>query len=379
MSALVFYLVLGIATAGRQASTQTPQSQSPQQQSVSPELSVTEMSKLQPKAQEGDAVAQFNLGKAYEDGNGVSKNDELAVKWYRKAADQGNAVAQSRLGIMYRIGQGVNRDKEESVRWYHKAAKQGNSQAMFNLGVSYYNGDGVPSDPNIAYAWFLLAQEAGNPAAHDAVKRSAAEGGRLGTPDALLQVAGMYEKGDGLPQSDTEAAKWYRKAADLVPQARVKLASMFIEGRGVPRDYGQAMTLCQSAAKQNYWPAQFCVGYLYQHGLGSGANPKEAAKWYQQASNGGSREAMMALAEMYTKGEGVSVNRPEAYYYLFLARRRGEPDAQTQAQTLWKEMNKDDIKHLEKKLRDLRYDPNKVFNAMQDRTTPDAAKEPSQP
>jgi TPR repeat protein len=105
VSTLVFYLVLGIATAGRQASTQTPQSQSSQQQSVNPELSAAEVSKLQAKAQEGDAVAQVNLGKAYEDGNGLSKNDELAAKWYRKAADQGNAVAQSRLGIMYRIGQ----------------------------------------------------------------------------------------------------------------------------------------------------------------------------------------------------------------------------------------------------------------------------------
>ena len=73
------------------------------------------------------------------------------------------------------------------------AAKQRNPQAMFNLGVSYYNGDGVSADPTLAYAWFLLAQEAGNAAAGDAVKRSAAEGERLGvTSDALQQVAEMY-------------------------------------------------------------------------------------------------------------------------------------------------------------------------------------------
>lgn len=378
VTAFVFYLALGVAAAGGQASIETPQSQPPQQQSLRPKLNATEVSKLRVSAEGGDASAQFALGKAYEGGNGVPQNDESAVKWYRKAADQGNAEAENRLGIMYRVGQGVSRDKEEAVRWYHKAAKQGNPQAMFNLGVSYYNGDGVPSNPILAYSWFLLAQDAGNPAAEDAVKRSGEEGGRMGTPDALLQVAGMYEKGDELPQSYADAAKWYRKAADLSPLARVNLAALFIDGKGVPRDYGQAMTLCQGAAKQNYGPAQYCVGYLYQRGLGTPADPKEAAKWYGQASKDGNRAAMMALAEMYSKGEGISINRPEAYYYLFLAHGRGAPDAQTRAQTLWKEMSKDDIKHLERKLRDLRYDPKRVFDSMQGQTTP-AVKGSSQP
>jgi TPR repeat protein len=302
------------------------------------------------------------------------------VQWYRKAADQGNATAENSLGVMYRIGQGVSRDKEEAVRWYRKAAKQGNPQSLFNMGVSYYNGDGVPSDPNLAYAWFLLAQEAGNPAGEDAVKRSADEGARLGaTTDALLQVAAMYERGEDLPQSYSEAAKWYRKAAEFSPQADVKLALLLIDGKGVPQDYGQAMSLCRTAAKSNYAPAPFCVGYLYQHGLGTQADPKEAAKWYEQASKDGHRAAMMALAEMYWKGEGVSLSRPDAYYYFFLARRAGSREAQSQAQVLWNEMNKDEIKRLERKLRDLRFDPKKVFTAMQEQTTPDAAKGPSQP
>ncbi len=270
---------------------------------------------------------------------------------------------------MYRVGQGVSLDKEEAVRWYRKAAKQMNPQALFNLGVCYYNGDGVPPDPNLSYAWFLLAQEAGNPAADDAVKRGAEEGGRMGTPDAILQVAKMYEKGDELPQSYAEAAKWYRKAADQSPEAGVNLASMLIDGRGLPKDYGRAMTLCQNSAKRGYSPAQFCVGYLYQHGFGTGADPKEAAKWYGLSAQRHYRPALLALAEMYSKGEGVPVDRPEAYCLLVLARQKGAPDAKTRAQALWKEMNQDEIKRLEKKLRNLLFDPQKVFAAMQDQAT----------
>jgi TPR repeat protein len=380
LRAFVCYLALGIATARGQGSSPTPPAESPEQKPVQSRLTSAEISGLRAKAEKGDASAQLALGEAYEGGNGISKSDVSAGKWYRKAADQGNSDAEARLGVMYRLGLGVTQDKEEAVRWYRKAAKQGNPQAMFNLGISYYNGDGVVSNSNLAYAWFLLAQDGGNHAADEAVKRSAEEGERLGaTPDALLQVAAMYEKGDDLPQSYSEAAKWYRKAAGLSPLAEVKLANLLIDGKGVAQDYGEAMTLCQSAAKQRFAPGQYCVGFLHQRGLGTQADPKEAAKWYEDASKGGNIAAMTALAKMYWKGEGVGVDRPEAYYLFFQSSRRGFPDAKAQAQMLWQEMSKDEIKHLEKKLRDFHFDPKKVFDYVQGQTTPDAPKESSQP
>ena len=377
MNAFVPYFVFAIVAAGGQGPPQTTQPQPQNQQPVHSEFSAAEVSKLQASAERGDAPSQFKLGRAYEYGDGVPKSNELAVKWYRRAADQGNSNAETTLGVMYRLGLGVSRDKEEAVRWYQKAAKQGNAQAMFNLGISYYNGDGVPSNPTLAYAWFLLAQDAGSPAADDAVKRSAEEGGRMGTPEALLQVAAMYEKGNELPQSYADAAKWYRKAADLSPLAQFNLASMLIDGKGVPQDYGQAMTLCRDAAKQNFAPAQFCIGFLYKHGLGIPADPKEAVKWYERANR--YVPSMMALAEMYWKADGVKMDRSEAYYYLFLASRKGATGARAQAQTLWKEMSKDDLKHLEKKLRDLHYDPQKVFASMQGPAASDTGQESTIP
>jgi uncharacterized protein len=192
------------------------------------------------------------------------------------------------------------------------------------------------------------------------------------------QVAGMYEKGDWLPQSYSEAAKWYGKAAELSPFATVHLAEMFINATGIRRDYAQAMTLCQNAAKQNYAPGQYCVGFLYQHGLGTPANPKEAAKLYELASRNGLPRAMMALAEMNWKGEGVAVNRADAYYYFFLAHRKGSPYAKARARVLWKEMTKDDVKNLERKLRP-QYDPHEVFAYMEEESTPEAAEGPHQP
>lgn len=208
--------------------------------------------------------------------------------------------------------------------------------------------------------------------ANDAVKRAADEGGRTGTPEAILEVAGMYEKGDDLPQSYADAAKWYRKVASVSPKAAVKLAVMMIDGTGVPQDYAQAMSLCRQAAQRFYAPGQFCVGHLYERGLGTPPDLKEAVKWYEQASNLGNRDADVSLAKMYWKGEGLRLDRAEAYIHFFRASRIQGPDVKPEARQLWNEMTQDDIKHVEKKLKDMRLDPQKVFAFMQTGAAPAA-------
>ena len=62
---------------------------------------------LRLSAEAGDAAAQFKLGAAYDNGEGVPEDDAEAVKWYRNAAEQGRARAQYNLGSMYEQGEGV--------------------------------------------------------------------------------------------------------------------------------------------------------------------------------------------------------------------------------------------------------------------------------
>ena len=64
----------------------------------------------------------------------------------RKAAEQGHARAQNHLGWMYDEGIGVSQDDQEAVSWYGKAAKQGLATAQNNLGVMYTEGRGVSQD-----------------------------------------------------------------------------------------------------------------------------------------------------------------------------------------------------------------------------------------
>ena len=90
---------------------------------------------LHSAAEKGDAVAQFNLGLMYRNGDGVPKDSREAAKWFRKSAEQGNAVAQCNLGLMYAEGDGVLKDSVQAHAWYNNASANGNESAKKNLGL----------------------------------------------------------------------------------------------------------------------------------------------------------------------------------------------------------------------------------------------------
>ncbi len=55
---------------------------------------------LSKSANQGNAQAQFFVGKIYDKGYGVTENDRTAIKWYRKAAKKGHIDAINRLKEM---------------------------------------------------------------------------------------------------------------------------------------------------------------------------------------------------------------------------------------------------------------------------------------
>ena len=57
-----------------------------------------------------------------------------AVYWWRKAAEQGDAMAQYNLGHACFRGEGVPQDYTQAVYWWRKAAEQGDADAQFMLG-----------------------------------------------------------------------------------------------------------------------------------------------------------------------------------------------------------------------------------------------------
>jgi len=77
------------------------------ERTVSRSVNKTDFVQMKALAEQGDAQAQADLGVIYAEGQGVDKNYEKALKWYRKAAKQGNALGQNKLGVMFAEGFGV--------------------------------------------------------------------------------------------------------------------------------------------------------------------------------------------------------------------------------------------------------------------------------
>ncbi len=110
-----------------------------------------------------DPAAQVRLGDTYTKGTWtITKNDETAAEWYRKAALQGDAEGQYHLALCYDRGLGVPKNTALALEWYGKAARQGNAAAQYELGTCYRLAKGVPADLCKAYLWFNLAAASGN-------------------------------------------------------------------------------------------------------------------------------------------------------------------------------------------------------------------------
>ena len=196
------------------------------------------------RAEAGEALAQFNLGGMYANGEGVLKDATQAVAWYRKAADQGYASAQFNLGVMYANGEGVPKDATQAIAWYRKATDQGYASAQFNLGMIYANGEGVPKDAAQAVAWYRKAADQGHASAQN----------NLGL---------AYANGEGVPKDAAQAVAWYRKAADQgLATAQFNLGGMYANGEGVLKDAAQAVAWFRKAADQGHASAQFNLDQL---------------------------------------------------------------------------------------------------------------------
>lgn len=90
-----------------------------------------------------------------------------AFNLFKPLAEQGDALAQFQVGMMIEQGQGADVDMNAAYQWYLKAAEQGMADAYFALGQLYSRGLAVTQDSVQAYAWFDLAVRGGHAVAGD--------------------------------------------------------------------------------------------------------------------------------------------------------------------------------------------------------------------
>jgi hypothetical protein len=71
---------------------------------------------------------------------GPTADQELAVEWYRRAAESGDGLGENNLADSYLRGLGVPQSDELAAAWFQKAADQGQTGARIKLGYLYMVG-----------------------------------------------------------------------------------------------------------------------------------------------------------------------------------------------------------------------------------------------
>jgi len=135
----------------------------------------------------GDVRAMTTLGLMHARGIGVPKDMAEAVRKWRfataneKVADAG---AEYNLGLAYRNADGIEADAAQSHYWMRRAARRGHVLAQTNLGLMYLEGFGTRRDATEGAAWLIVSARRGDAGAQEVLKHYA----DTLAPDALAEA-----------------------------------------------------------------------------------------------------------------------------------------------------------------------------------------------
>jgi len=109
---------------------------------------------------------------------------------------------------------------------------------------------------------------------------------------AQYELGQMCRLGEGVPEDDKEAAKWYRKAAEQGVAAAQHLLGLLCDaGQGVPEDDKEAVKWLRKAAEQGVARAQFNLGRMYYKGQGVLVDDVTTYAWWNIAATNGHETA----------------------------------------------------------------------------------------
>jgi uncharacterized protein len=100
------------------------------------------------------ATEYIKRGDDYYNGRGVEKNEDIALSWYKKAAELGDGKASLILGDMFNYYYRDGENHEMAFYWYQKSAELGYAEGQDAVGYMYKNGFGVEENHKKAFYWY---------------------------------------------------------------------------------------------------------------------------------------------------------------------------------------------------------------------------------
>ena len=253
------------------------------------------------EAEQGNALAMYDLGRMCADSLGVEADPDAAKEWYRKALDaflsaekklpeRKKTYLQYRIGKMYLAGLGTDQSYETAALWLDRAAEKSHKYAQYTLAGLYAKGQGVEKDLKHAFSLYHASATQGN-------------------PYASYELAKMLRDGTGTVKSAEQAEEHFQDAFSgflvLEEQShddklQYRLGQMLYQGIGTERDEEKAVRYWHQAAKLGNVNAQYALGKFWLD-TGTG-DVHQAAVWLEKAADAGNTSAQYVLAKLYLEG-----------------------------------------------------------------------------
>ena len=117
-----------------------------------------------------------------------------------------------------------------------------------------------------------------------------------GTADAQFNVGVLYIEGKGLPLDRGEAIFWFTKAADQGhPEAQYNLGHLLLEQSGDVDKIREGIEWWRKSAEAGFPVAQFNYGRALFFGVGVNENRTESKKWIEKSATNGNARAQEFL------------------------------------------------------------------------------------
>lgn len=295
-------------------------------------------------AEKGNGEAMNRLGAAYLRGEGVPKDDKLALHWFEKGADEGNADALFNLGLAYNGNGFAETDYEKALKYFSQAYKAGSPDAALQLGFMYQDGRGVKEDPAKAFEFIQYAADHGDAWGMYFLGKFYFNG--YGTQKDIDQALTCYEKAENMgfeeageiligkyasrdePGIDLRRAfeYFFKKAQEGNAEAQFWLGEAYKSGRGVEQDNSLAKEWFRRAADNGHMTAQYVMGLLMK----KEGNTALAAAYWEKAAAAGDPGAMIELARLYlVENMGGAADKERAVRMLYQAADKGKAEALT--------------------------------------------------
>jgi len=233
-------------------------------------------------------AAQYNLGIAHMEGDGVPEDKPEGFKWFKKAAEKGSAESYWRLGICYDEGQGVAKNPKEAFKCFEKAANKGHLTSQVRIGLSYIEGNGVEADELRGHAWILIAAADGSESAQ-----------------SHRDLLDKHIEKDQIAKAQKLADEIMRANTDLAGENFIPLP--------------EEVDLYRRAAEEGHVDSMLAFGLLLRDGAGIEKDSEQAALWFNLAARQGDGSSALYLSQMYLNGEGIERDRVVANVWATVA------------------------------------------------------------